>query len=161
MIGGRPLRHDARGFSAFYGAFAVLLAAALVFGAIAARAPFDDPSIDPRLDRTVDRFLDTLLAATPSETDESLAATLTHMCSAGPCGGAPSPQTVLAWTSALAANLSAPMGLQFLLVLSLGEGPELRSGTVEPRPGLPMSRAEVYHPGLGGFVSLTLFLGSA
>jgi hypothetical protein len=68
---------------------------------------------------------------------------------------------VLAWASALAANLSAPLGLEFLLVLTPVEGPDLRSGTLDPRPGLPMSRAEVYHPGPGAFVGLTLFLGPA
>ncbi|HEX9708444.1 MAG TPA: hypothetical protein VGB42_00490 [Candidatus Thermoplasmatota archaeon] len=158
MRGSRRLRHDRAGFSAFYGAFAVLLAATLVFAAIAARGPAHNTTEDARSDRVAHAFLDTLLASTEPVTNSSLGRALSHLCPREPCGGDPRAAALVAWAGARAEALAAPLGADFLLVLAVPLAEDLSAGELAPRPGLAMSRAEAYHPVLGGFVSLTLFL---
>lgn len=158
MIPVARLRADRRAFSAFYGAFAVLLAATVVFGALAAHVPSAGPATDSHDDRVADHFLAALLASTEPATNKSLGQALARLCLEAPCPGAPTPEALMDWAGGLAHNLSVPLGARFLLVLSPPGIADLSRGPLEPAPGLPMSRAETFHPGLGAFVGLALFL---
>jgi hypothetical protein len=155
---GPSLRRDRRAFSAFYGAFAVLLAATLVFGAIAASGPAHDARPSPTEASLPDRFLDTLLSSTDHASNATFAVAMTRMCTQEPCAPGTHARELLARMGNLATHLARPLGAEFLLALSAGALPELRQGSLEPRPGLALSRAEVFHPPSGGFVSLGLFL---
>ncbi len=154
------LRGNRRAFSAFYGAFAVLMAATLVVAAIAAQAPTHDGAASAPDRRTADRFLSTVLESTDPASGFAVGEALARLCLDGACDPALAPEAVLLRAAALAHNLSAPLGLKPLLSLSVGTLPELRSGSFDPRPGLPVARAEVFHPGVGGFVGLTVFLSA-
>jgi hypothetical protein len=161
MTAAGGIRRDRRAFSAFYGAFAVILAATVVFGAIAANTvPAGDHADAGADEATAQAFLAALLASTEPVSNLSLGEALSRLCMDAACTGAPTPRSAVDWAGGLARNLSRGLAVDYLLVLRAGDLPELRSGTLAPRPGLPLARAEVYHPGLDGFVAAVLFLGA-
>lgn len=158
MIGALPLRDDPRAFSAFYGAFAVLLAATLVVGAIAT-VSLDDGSHDgARGDRLAHALLDTLLASSVPPSNITGGQALSVMCFAPTCEGTVRAEAFLAWLGEVAQSVAAPLGIRFLLVLSAPQVADQQAGSLEPRPGLAMSQAEVYNPGIANFAALTIFL---
>lgn len=158
MTARRRLRVDRRAFSAFYGAFAVVVAATVVFGAIAAQAPAPRPGGPDH--RTAERFLETLLASTEPVTNATLGQALTRMCVDPPCTDGPTPASLLEWAGALADRLAASMGVGYLLVLSVPGKAPASHGTLEPAPGLALARAEAFIASTGKFAGLSLFLGA-
>jgi hypothetical protein len=154
------IRGNRRGFSAFYGAFGVLIVSTAVIGGVLATTGTPPASADAER-RLAQEFLGALLASDAAD-GTSLQQALAASCFAAECApGEWNASAMQAAIAGLAAPLAKALGRNYLVALTALNQTQLAVGDASPAHRAATASAEVFRPSHSDFVGISLLLGPA
>ena len=157
MNGGLWFRRNRRGFSAFYGAFGVLLVSTAVIGGVIATMSAEAPSADADR-RLAEQFLDAMLASHAGN-GTTLNEALAGSCFSAECpAGSWNASALQAAINGLAAPLAKALERHFLISVTAVNATQFSCGDASALRGGAVASADVFRPRSSDFLGISLLL---